>query len=62
MKRCRKLFVPRNLKTSIKTENKLRKLKLRAIMPDKARLSWKQGRVTFCVFFAQLFPPNFYIQ
>jgi len=46
MKRCKKtMFVPRNLKTSIKTENEMRKLKLRVIMPDKIRLPWKQGRV-----------------
>jgi len=39
------MFVPRNLKTSIKTENEMRKLKLRVIMPDKIRLPWKRGRV-----------------
>jgi len=46
MKRCKKtMFVQRNLKTSIKTGNEMRKLKLRVIMPDKTRLPWKQGRV-----------------
>jgi len=39
------MFVPRNLKTSIKTETEMRKLKLRVIMPDKTRLPGKQGRV-----------------
>ena len=43
------MIVPRNLKASTKNRELLRKLKLRVIMSDKARLPWKQGRVTFCV-------------
>jgi len=48
------MIVPRNLKTSIKKTENL-KLKLRAIMLDKAWLPWKQGKVTFCVCFLLIF-------
>jgi len=47
MKRCKKNYVcPKKLENvNKKTENWIKKLKLRVIMPDKARLPWKQGRV-----------------
>ena len=54
------MLVTRNLRTSIEKEN-MRKLKLRVIMPDKTRLSWKQGRVPQITFFSLNFSYLTYI-